>query len=376
MRLNLCCFIPDLVWPEPGDAEALDALHAPVLATLLARGRSGHRPRQSVEATLLELFGHADPAAHGAAWRRFGEATETTEADANALWLGCDPIHLRFHDESLILADANQIAVTADEMQACIGLLNAELGAWGDFQAASPERAYLRLAPGVQTADFVAPPPSAVAGRRVEHLLADAGGDWRVLFNDIQMLLHALPLNRQREAAGQVPINACWLWGAGTLPAQRRSAPRFTHVLGAEPLAHGLARADGVAPAALPASGADLFNELPRGNADLRYLAVLDALSPCVHYERAGEWRRRLEEIDARWLAPALKALAAGHLSQLDIVAPTSYAKLHWSIRRRDLLAFWRRPRPLQGTAAVLANTFAEQSDDEARRTPRTGGQE
>jgi hypothetical protein len=47
---------------------------------------------------------------------------------------------------------------------------------------------------------------------------------WRRLQAEAQMLLHTLPLNAQREAAGLLPVNSVWLSGCGRAQAWRDDA--------------------------------------------------------------------------------------------------------------------------------------------------------
>jgi len=83
-----------------------------------------------------------------------------------------------------------------------------------------PDRWYLRLdsLPDISTL-----PLSQVAGRNV-HGLLPGGKDaarWHQLFNEIQMLLFAHPLNEARETRGALPINSLWFWGGGVMQPLR-----------------------------------------------------------------------------------------------------------------------------------------------------------
>ena len=89
-----------------------------------------------------------------------GEVTYSTKA-----WLCADPVHLRFHQERIILADAGAFELEIDEAQAIIASLNNEFVDIGQFHAATSRRWYLNLN---ATVDHVSEPISAVAGRRVD----------------------------------------------------------------------------------------------------------------------------------------------------------------------------------------------------------------
>ena len=113
--MQLTLLIPELIWPEPDDRDAFDDLDCPALNLLLARSKMTRRPPQSLEATLTDAFGHAEGAPY-AAFRLLGEANDA-QAPAladDACWLCSDPVHLRFHQESLILADSGSFDITLE----------------------------------------------------------------------------------------------------------------------------------------------------------------------------------------------------------------------------------------------------------------------
>jgi hypothetical protein len=359
--MQLTLLIPELIWPEPDDRDTLDALDCPALCTLLARSQRRRRAPQSFEASLSDALAppEGDQPAPYAALRRLGEA-QPPAAGAGATWLACDPVHLRFHQEHLILAGMGHFGITLDEAQTLVATLNAELAEHGRFHAASAERWYLQLSDAALLDGFSAAPLSTVSGRRIEALLAEStpARGMRRLFNDIQMTLHAHPLNRQRENDGQMTINSLWLWGGGTLPTlstppDEAPARSFDALWSDDPLARGLARQAGIASAPPPADAASLLAEAARGR---RQLLVLETLLGPVQYENSADYRQAMRHLEQCWFAPLRQALAAGKISRLRIDAPTAYATLAWECRRSDLWKFWRRPRPLAQLAQQLAN--------------------
>ncbi|HSG90830.1 MAG TPA: hypothetical protein VLA56_16555, partial [Pseudomonadales bacterium] len=53
----------------------------------------------------------------------------------------------------------------------------------------------------------------------------DAGG-FQTLLSEVQMTLHASPVNQRREALGLPVINSLWIWGGGVAPeVHARSIP-------------------------------------------------------------------------------------------------------------------------------------------------------
>ncbi|MDR2111853.1 MAG: hypothetical protein LBQ62_01930, partial [Candidatus Accumulibacter sp.] len=206
--IRLTLLVPELFWPDPEDRETLDDLACPALAALFARGRFSRRPPRAPETVLAELSGQAADVSLGAL-RRHGEAGIPADAEA-ARWIAADPVHLRFHQDRLILADASTLTISPEEAAALVDALNGYFAALGVFHAASAERWYLRLAAGQEEgaegalARLDAPPLSAVAGRGVERQLTALAEDRAMLklLNEIQTFLHAHPVNRRREDNG------------------------------------------------------------------------------------------------------------------------------------------------------------------------------
>ncbi|MDR1935772.1 MAG: hypothetical protein LBS49_09405 [Candidatus Accumulibacter sp.] len=356
----LTLLVPELLWPEPEDREALDPLACPALAALLARGRFSRRPPRALESVLVELSGQAAGVSCGALRRR-GEAGVAGD-DATARWIAADPVNLRFHQQRLLLSDAATLAIAPEEAAALVDALNGYFAGLGVFHAASAERWYLRLAADKENEGneavgalerLDAPPLSAIAGRGVERWLGELSGEREAfkLLNEIQTFLHAQPLNRRREKEGRPLVNSLWLWGGGTPPAASVAAS-FDAAWSDDPLAVGLARAAG-APA-YPAPGG-MANLLAQAASATRPLAVLEDLGEAVRREDGEAYRQSVAALEARWFAPAWRALARGVIGGLRLLAPTAYGVLRWDAGRAAPWRFWRRPQTLAATARALA---------------------
>jgi hypothetical protein len=352
--MQLTLLVPELIWPEPEDREALDALACPAVNTLLARSRLRRRAPQSLEATLTDTFGLPEGAPY-APLRLLGEAASPAVNPVAGCWICADPVHLRFHQERLILADSGSFGIELAEAQGIVSELNRHFADLGSFYVAAADRWYLRLAASSDLGaldKFDVPPLSAMAGRSVEKQLPDTAQSsaLRKLLNEAQMLLHAHPANAARESAGRLPINSLWLWGAGALPTPGDAL--FDTIWSTLPLAVGLGRAAGVPTHPVPADAAALFASATPGS---RQLIVLDELLGPVQYENGEAYRAALLALESRWFAPLQKALAAGKLSQLRIEASTAYGALTWTSRRSDQWKLWRRAQPLASVAQGLA---------------------
>ena len=336
--MHATLLIPHLLWPEAEHSGQPETPACPALSALLARSRASHCATQSLEEALCRCFGHEVSSALGA-FRLLGEMGSETE-NATARWLCADPAHLRFHQERLILADAQQLAIQPEEARQLLAALNAELPEIGRFYAATPERWYLQLAnPDLST--LTAPPLATVAACGVDEILPEILEDrqWRRQFTAIQTVLHAHPLNRQRDDAGRLTINSLWLWGDGHLPERQESV--FDGLWSTHPLARGLARAAGVARHPLPLDAAQFLAHAARGT---QQLVVLEDLMSPVQYENTEAWHEALLSLENRWFAPLKRALATGKIKQLHLQAPCLHAALAWDCRPADRWKFWKKP--------------------------------
>lgn len=343
--MQLTLLVPELIWPEPGDAETFAGLPCPALRTLLARGRRTDATSGPAtgDRAIARAFG-LDRAVPYAALRLLGEGIDPGEHQ----WTCADPVHLRLHQERLILADGSRIGIAMSEAEALTSELNRYFGDIGEFRATAPDRWYLRLS---ASADFETLPLSAMAGRRVDRLLPeDSRNAWlRKLLNEAQMLLHGHAVNEARGDGGRMTINSLWLWGPGALPHQLHS--ELNLVCSDHPLARGLARCAGVPVQPVPPDLATLEKLADGKN---KVLVTLEPLLHAVQYEDAEAWRDGLAALERDWFAPLASAIRRGRVD-LDLRASTIYGELGWQAGRGDLWKFWQRPQPLQALAQSLA---------------------
>jgi hypothetical protein len=339
LSVHLTLLVPELIWPEPADRRVLEVLAAPGLEWVLARARAERSDSRPFEMVLAASFGLTAPPF--GALRLLGEGVE---AARSGHWLCADPVHLRFHHERIILADAGAFALDNDEAQSIVEALNVEFSDVGHFLAASGGRWYLRLNVAV---DHPVEPISAVAGRLVDGERRGSALPLTRWLNEVQMFLHRHPLNERREAAGQPAINSLWLWGGGVLPAG--IAPAFSAVFTDNPLAAGLARTAGI-----PQHGRPLRLDDLRADAGKQPLVVLDQLLARVLYEDSDGWRDGFEQLDAGWFIPLKKALG-GEVDRISLLAPTVYGDLRYTLTAGDRWKLWKSGQPLAETARELA---------------------
>ncbi|MCC6196945.1 MAG: hypothetical protein IT518_21030 [Burkholderiales bacterium] len=149
---------------------------------------------------------------------------------------------------------------------------------------------------------------------------------WRRWWSEMQMLLHAHPVNATREAAGRVPVTALWLAEGGAAASVSAAAAVY-----ATQGAHGDVARGIVGTQAAPAAFAALA-------AAADAVVVLPAGDPAT-FARG-------------WLDPALSALARGTLSELIVIADGDGRTLQWRAVRPSLLL--RLRARIAGPARVL----------------------
>ena len=330
--------VSGLSWRQGDPREACEGLELGALETLLAKGRRAHAPARMPEQWLMERYGVERQ-------RDWPVAPFSLLGDGGVpgtgAWMRADPVHLRIEQNQMVLADHNAFRVTREEAEALAEAINAHLGDRLVVHPLRTGRWYARLpdCPDIETI-----PLRAARGRAVDALLPRGPESmaWHALANELQMLLHAHPVNTAREDKGEHPINGVWFWGAGRLapPAGRP----FQHVAADDPLSRGLAQASGAEARELPPGAqAWLADAGDTGVA----LVALDALACASDYGDAGAWREALMGLEQAWYAPLLRALAAGRIGMLTLHLLDEAHSLEVEVSRSDLRHFWRRRKPI-----------------------------
>src|SRR5690606_5984686 len=136
-------------------------------------------------------------------------------------------------------------------------------------------------------------------------------------------------------ARGEPVVSGLWLWGGGPMADVARSSGVADIAFGSEDYLAGLWRACGSRPSPLPRQFSDVL-----GYAAPRAVLLLQATRE-ARPQASGGLRHGREQIDRQWIAPAVEALRAGQVERVSVVANDR----HLSVRRRDFLRRWRRPR-------------------------------
>jgi hypothetical protein len=312
------------------EAAAQD-LRLPALQTLLARGHCQPSPAEGVEAALCEALGIARQ-------QDWPVAPISLEADGGvageAYWLRADPVHLRVMRDRIVLADNDTLELTQPEADALTATIGQHFGADPSPIACHPTRWYLRLdhVPRLTTCAR-----SVAVGCDIDPLLphGDDAMQFRAWSNEVQMLLHDHPVNLAREARGELPVNALWLWGGGCLPASPTpTAPLYAR--NADARALGAFCAMRVQP---------LPEQMDISLLESGGVMLLDNLTHAGQYGDAYGWREALRGLERDWFVPLRGALHRSGPQGLSLNDPVNGKMLR--LQASDAWKFWCRPRDL-----------------------------
>lgn len=225
---------------------------------------------------------------------------------AGELWLSADPAWVQPDMNGVRLLACGRMQLDMDTAQALAEPLRPVFDEAGiQLHISTPDHWHLRLPADMPLPHFAAP-EQALGEDLAQHLPQGAEGRrWRVLLNEIQVLLHQHPLNAQRRARGLSPVNSLWLWGGGRLPDKGHGT--LAGVVSDDLLLRALAAHAGIA-------------QQPRST---------DAIA-----RAGGGWLIDLQDLPARDLAlhwwPGLTALLAQQPSLLQFAGGERWLRKPW----------------------------------------------
>lgn len=281
----------------------------------LARGDRLQALQPGRTAALRRLFRFAGDALPAAALRHHCHSDHA----ATGAWLCADPAWVRGEATGARLMAwpiGDLAAAEADELAEAVRPLLGAAG--GPLAIDGPAAWCVPLPPGVAPATFTEPLEALGADLLACLPAGDAGRAWRRLFSEVQIVLHAHPVNAARVAAGRHPVNALWFWGAGTLPVAVDTGLQV--VASVDDVARGLAKL-GHAVRVEPLPDAVEAGHRPGD-------ALLDLDIP-GHAAGAVAWLPHFQ----RWLA-------GGRFGAIELAFPGGEC---WRLRRVHRLRFWRR---------------------------------
>jgi hypothetical protein len=229
-----------LVQDLQGLAKVLQAdQRYPALEMILSRGRHFRAEAQSPDHFRFQLFGvQPEGELPIAALTRAGDGVQ--KPDPNQYWLRTDPVTLWADMAGVVMtgygfADLDEFE--RNEIENSVRSVLLEEGI--HLHADHTERWCIALG---EPLDFRFTPLEEALGMDLAEAMPEQAEalHWRRIMNEIQIALHACPVNVRRRQRGQQEINSVWFWGGGFIPdASRHGA--FETVYSDNPVSRGLA---------------------------------------------------------------------------------------------------------------------------------------
>ncbi len=333
--MDCTLFIPHLIPSLEQGEPPWRAPEAPRLKTLLARATHAIDNTTDAEAWLCGAFGIARQ-------RDWPLAPICAAADGlpahGGYWLRATPVHLEPRRTALMLTGSAASGLTATVSDALALSLSTHLRDEGITLHAPRPGVWYLSAPQAQTMQTFA--IEAALGRDVREFLPQGADSlrWHRIITEMQMLLHAHPVNESREAQGQPAINSVWISGGGTLPP--RSAARYTHVCGDDDVVHALAQHSG----GKIASRVHAFDQL---SASGHLLVTIESLALRATRGDMDAWRDAVHALEREWIIPLLAAQKSRRIGTITLVSANGEGVQQFILHSLDFLKIWRKNKYL-----------------------------
>jgi hypothetical protein len=262
------------------------------------------------------------------------------------------PVHLIAGLTSLHLDRRSILRLSAADLESFARDFNHTFGDSGLVLTPLPGGEFLMQGPATLTASTTEPARALVADLEASLPKGNDAKALKRLGAELEMWLHANPLNETRRRRGELPVSTLWLWGGAPAPAggghrttatqQPDSATdssdtRTDLAFGNDPYLAGLWRVHGDRSRALPDQLGDVLTD-SRAQRAVLATEVTSMLQLNPHWSIF----EALAELDRRFVAPAIAVLGAGVIESVVLIANDAA----WRVGRRDRLKLWRRPRP------------------------------
>ncbi|MFT4726000.1 MAG: hypothetical protein ACI9UN_000495 [Granulosicoccus sp.] len=227
-----------------------------------------------------------------------------------------DPVHLQADRDTAKLLPAEMLGLSEDEAEGLLRDINAFLLADNMFLSRQGGRGWYLS--GMDASRLESYPPSFLANRNASAYLPDGedSGAWRRLMTELQMLLHAHPVNEQRERLGKLPVNSLWFWGGAPLysslavQAKPKTVSRPRTVYADDDFTRAAC-----ADLQLLCKSLEEFNPLLCEDS----LIIDTRIANAIFARNETQMQRVIEQIDQQWLEPLGQRINKGEIQQLSI---------------------------------------------------------
>jgi hypothetical protein len=316
-------------------------------------GEGGWRP------WLARWLGHDDLAGVAPA---VIAAASVAPADST-VWIAT-PVHLIAGLTSLHIDRRSMLRLSAEDLASFAQDFNRTFGDTDLYLAPLANGEFLMRGPATLIAATTEPARALVADLETALPKGSDSKAIKRLGAEIEMWLHAHPLNETRRRRGELPVSTLWLWGGGALAnraatrevaskvqpispptGQRTGSQVDSHTespgnrgdvaLGSDPYLRGLWHLHGGRIDELPD---DKLASLLADSHVQRSVLVTE-VTPMLHTNPHWTVFEALAELDGRYVAPAIAALQTGTVEKVVLIANDTELQ----VTRRDRLKFWRR---------------------------------
>ena len=239
--------------------------------------------------------------------------------------LKADPCYLH-PDRDRLLLFADNLDITEQESTALIAEIQPLLEEFSGQLLPLQSDSWLLTLADIPKLSFSALPE--VNGKGVDNHLPQGADQrpWIRLWNEIQMQLYDADINQQRIAAGKLPINSVWFWGAGTFLAQKDV---WTLVQGNGQLLNQLTEQSGIK----LNDKVDWSGRLSSSSNTGKHLWVLDEL------DLEADWQQQLEQFNDNSLQTLWQQLKKLKISKLTLQIPDHG---QYVLTPFDVWKFWK----------------------------------
>jgi hypothetical protein len=289
-------------------------------------------------------------------------AASVTPTDAT-VWLAT-PVHLIAGLTSLHIDRRSLLRLSAADLASFAQDFNRTFGDTDLHLAPLANGEFLMRGPATLIAATTEPARALVADLETALPKGSDSKAIRRLGAEIEMWLHAHPLNETRRRRGELPVSTLWLWGGGALanraathevaskvqpmspPTGQRTASQVNShtespgnrgdvALGSDPYLTGLWHLHGSRIDELPDDKLATLLVDP----DVQRSVLVTEVTPMLHTNPHWTVFEALAELDRRYVAPAIAALQTGAVEKVVLIANDTELQ----VTRRDRLKFWRR---------------------------------
>lgn len=307
------------------------------LELFLARAKAKKAGLTDYESIIFDLFGVEKPAGSNLPIAPVSYLGDTGNITKD--WIvRADPVHLLPNRDELILSGPETLSLTMPEAEYLVAILN-EFFKEDDWriEVATPERWYLHVPkqPNITTHNI-----SKVLDRAIGEFLPEGpeGKQWRRAMNEVQMVLHRIDVNVQRQAENRLPVNSIWFWGEGTLPEFSHSC--WSQLWSSEPISLGLAHLTRTPRNQLPVNGDAWLSQVSTPG---EHLLVYSKLQHQTSSDRDA-WHNSINAFQENWLNPLMRSLREGSIDQLILVPCNG---MTYKLSSGGLKRWWCRKKPV-----------------------------